>query len=559
MPGSRILSIPTEQVVAINDFTPGIIQGVKGFNVWSTATPPGSAATAFRCYARPGIGLCPFPTNKSIGTISIASSQAVTPAAIVSLGMRVVGTTSPQFNESLLMSTIQSGGFGNRFDIYNFDSIGTVQNYTAASTLYSTASTGGLSAFVWPNMDTQVLTPAAVPRRVAVTVDPIQTTPPVKWVTIPAATGTGATSTGTFTASTTSAGSANVFSSSNRVCFIPFGADSVTGGFSTYQDAYQMYTTDIQAMTNITGPNYFFPEMGSRIGAWGTISTGELFLVYTGGGGVIVNGDPQFPTSATKLPGVIGTGNTVGPGCQTSAGLIYVTDFDGAYVWNGGYSSEKISNQIADNQALARIQQQFALTGNRSDILLTTTQHDAWNYWVFFANNWVYDQFTKAWWQVENPATINYQVHKRSLISPQYFYSSDGSTISLNNNLTTLYQWDASKSASSYLWTSNPIPFPGSTTVLEAVEICASNPTATQCTIIITPTEPPGQTLYVNQNTPQSATFTIPPTTTAYRHALPLGWNDYNICINVNASNTTTTNAAPILHEINLGFGSRQS
>lgn len=168
-----------------------------------------------------------------------------------------------------------------------------------------------------------------------------------------------------------------------------------------------------------------------------------------------------------------------------------------------------------------------------------------------FANNWMYDCETNSWWQVEDPSITNFQVHTASHMSPEFFYSSNGFTTT-NGASLNIYTWDANIPSTSYTWTSNPIGEPGARMSLKTVEIVASNPTATTATITVTPTSPVGQTPYSNQNPIQPAVFTIPPFTSGYRGAKRLGYTDYNVCVNVLSTNSSS-NGAPIIHEMSFG------
>ncbi len=135
--------------------------------------------------------------------------------------------------------------------------------------------------------------------------------------------------------------------------------------------------------------------------------------------------------------------------------------------------------------------------------------------------------------------------------------SADGFTTTAHADLFG-YWWDYTEPSTSYIWVSNPIGIPGSVVSLQMVEILASNPTSTPATITISPTSPPGQSLYGNQNPVQQAVFTIPPLTSNFRGSLRLGYLDYNVCIRVDAANTDVA-GAPILHELTYGIDRRPS
>jgi len=176
---------------------------------------------------------------------------------------------------------------------------------------------------------------------------------------------------------------------------------------------------------------------------------------------------------------------------------------------------------------------------------------------MLFAGNWMLDTFTGSWWQIENPTTNNMQVWCGSQPgSGTFFYSSTGTaTNNAGNSTVPIFLWNKDTLAPSWTWTSNTIPAPGSGVVYKAVEICASNHTPQPATITITPTAPPAHTPFANQIRPAPPiTFTIPALTAGYRKAMQVGWDDYNICVNVVATSFAVSYQAPTLHELNLGY-----
>jgi len=250
-----------------------------------------------------------------------------------------------------------------------------------------------------------------------------------------------------------------------------------------------------------------------------------------------------------KLPGVTGTAGMVNPGALTPAGMIYCRLNDGAYNWNGDNVSQKISNQIPDDQFLRTKQSQgfSAQTVNQSSMAVL-------GQFVAFPNNWVYDTLTKSWWLLEDPTVVDFQVYCASgltlMASPGIAYATAGQIATLNT-----YQFTYPSAQSSYFWLSNPLPVTQASLVsVQQVEIVASNPTASACTITVTPQVPAGQRPLQQQNGNQPLVFNIPANTVAWRGSHRLGYSDYNIQLGVTAANTSTAAAAPILHELNVGY-----
>ena len=92
----------------------------------------------------------------------------------------------------------------------------------------------------------------------------------------------------------------------------------------------------------------FGPENPFGFGAVNSVSAGELFCVKRRGGAIIIQGDLNNPT-VTTLPGVKSTGQQYGRTDTDQNGMYYAAEHAGAWVWNGGNTSQKISNQLEDD------------------------------------------------------------------------------------------------------------------------------------------------------------------------------------------------------------------
>jgi hypothetical protein len=354
-----------------------------------------------------------------------------------------------------------------------------------------------------------------------------------------------------------------IFATSNRV-FAMFGQNtSVNSSPSVIiqQDDYFEYSdppgsADSTSVTVVEGGTLisYTLEDSSGFGAWGSVSTGELVLIRRGQGAVIVYGDAAFPSSVIKLPAVQGTGQIMQKMTMCPAGAIYVTEDVGVWAWNGGNTSTKVSNQIPD-QACVRLELQYGgvltlgVTGCRS-------WHDCINGLVFLPNNWVFDSINNSWWMCEDPGIMSFGAWAKSKSNSRFMFGIEGQSSS-----AVSYQgvtFDTTTLASSYEWTSNPIPSVArDLSTITEVELVASNPSASACAVTVTPTIPANQvSSFVNN--PQSALFVIPPFTSGYRATIELGYTEYNICINVQAANDAD-NPAPVVHAINLTFTTDQS
>lgn len=125
-------------------------------------------------------------------------------------------------------------------------------------------------------------------------------------------------------------------------------------------------------------------------GAWGSVSVGELLLVKKRAGAVIMYGDVANPTSAIQVPGVEPTGNFVGRAAGTTQGLIYCSEKRGAWIWNGGNSSTKISNQLEDDFFDLET---GAIQSNNYGFYV-----EPWQDLVLFSHNWLWNTTNNSWW-----------------------------------------------------------------------------------------------------------------------------------------------------------------
>lgn len=128
-------------------------------------------------------------------------------------------------------------------------------------------------------------------------------------------------------------------------------------------------------------------------GAWGSISVGELMLIKKNGGGIIIYGDIDAITSSVPMWGVQSTGDFVGKASPGPLGLVYCSEQRGAWVWNGGNTSQKISAQLRDSFYDATTP--TGMEGNNYGFCVAH-----WQNWILFSNNYFYDMDTGGWWQM---------------------------------------------------------------------------------------------------------------------------------------------------------------
>lgn len=579
-----IFQDPSLQVIAITDFSPGLYQyAVGNYPVsYSTQSPLGSCSFSARCINRPGIGLVPFwgytgvlgASALTIGTASPAGGGA-TWKYCLNTGIGVIGGVGPNnvSNSSILPYTdllaltfvgIDTAGncysYGQRFfsttglTPFNFGQV----MWSAANTTPTPCSwsfditSQNLSAGV-------TMTPMMVMGSVAQQV--IIGLPSAGVLITPDAVGQAVVN---VIGGPSGFGPNAAFCTSNRIFVMgpgPGPNEITLNPVYIDGDTAFLYTdppaTPTSGVPAFTGPSnnflYYTLENVSGFGAWGSVSTGELVLIRRGQGAVVVSGDAAFPSFVTKLPAVQGTGAIMQKMVECSIGAVYITETGGVFAWNGGNTSTLISKQIPDTACVRDDLEPGATPPNNLGFLGCRAWNDVLNNIVFFANNYIFDADNESWWYCEDPAIIHFGAWAASQSGTRLMY---GMPVSPTAGGYRISAFDATTLATSWEWTSNPIATPpGALPSLQLIEICASNPSPTPCTITITPTSPSGSTSPLGGQNPQTLTFTIPAISSGYRASLRCGYDDTNICIAVTASNSLTTNPAPILHEIDLGFG----
>lgn len=543
------------QQFLITDFTPGVMRFSRGSypDTYAVNAPTGSASVAYRCWAIPNVGLGPFFHYYPAQTYTPptrAYPQTVTLSNMLPLpGANPDGTP---FADSIIAAFFSFGSSAGQYEITRANT-----NYQATSPSTGTSiyvTTGGLTP-VDPlvSMDYGIFSPSANPagqdyRRTVITNDPYNTV----WITVGSWNSTGPYISGTLPAP--AAYTVRLFFHEYRVVYLHAStpANDTDGFGGAGQDFVSVSSgaSPTMDLNSWTFSGVYYPELGGLFATWGSISSGELFLLYADGGAVIITGDlGGGQQQVIKLPAVTGPGDVFGPAAQTAAGLVYATETDGAYMWNGDNTAQKISANIPDDELIRT-------TPPGSSIIRLHSSQKPWGSQVMFPNNWMFDTITGGWWQVEDPSIVNFQVHAPSSYGPKSFLSAPGYvTVPASvPPVLTIYSWDRFNYQSNYVWISNPVPASqGALVNVSSAEIVASNPTVTDAIITITPTIPAKQTPFQNQNQAQTAPFRIPANTVGYRASHRLGYTDYNVQIRVDAANVTS-NPAPVIHQINVGY-----
>lgn len=293
----------------------------------------------------------------------------------------------------------------------------------------------------------------------------------------------------------------------------------------------------------------FAAEEPYGYGATGSVSAGELFMVKCRGGGIVVQGDINNPT-VTYLPGVKPTGVIYGR-CDTDEnGFYYCTDGAGAWIWNGGNASSRISTQLDDNfyQCADPIpNQNFAYFIQR------------WHDFMLFSNNWLYNTQTGGWWRLLNPATASIYWWVPAFLNNQMY----GAVPALPDFTTKfLYRFDDQIPASQYRWQSLPLRVTEDKYVdMREVVVRFSAPyggdgTGATCSIQISSVSSAGVVTAVSLIT-FSADDT--PNIQMMRLNIP-GSQGEDLRVRIDASTTggSDYNYAPVIHSLSLGYRPRQ-
>jgi hypothetical protein len=284
-------------------------------------------------------------------------------------------------------------------------------------------------------------------------------------------------------------------------------------------------------------------------GAAGSISTGELILIKKHGGGVVVNGDIEAPTSVLYLPGIQPTGDIYGQAEGTENGMYYCSTHRGAWVWNGGNTSVKISQQLRDDFFDL---QTGAITSNNFGFCV-----GRWGTWMLFSGNVLYNTTAGAWWVPYpgggNGATTTPGRDMFWMLGANFgnqFYTAPLRCSTALNGKACFYRFDNTVAAPNWQWESLPIhvvPTANHRVDVREVVVRASCPDA-------------GSTLKVtvggwSGTSPATAIGTTPSIIRFHVGAGGLGIED--IVLTMKGHQATTGHSSPIIHSVDIAYAIR--
>lgn len=330
------------------------------------------------------------------------------------------------------------------------------------------------------------------------------------------------------------------------------------------------------------------PENPFGYGAAGSISAGELFCVKQHGGGLVLVGDMNNP-NVTYLPGVQPTGslpstsnlNTAGSpgypsglyqrnsyfgvGESSTQGYYYCSGDQGAWVWNGGNTSSKISNQLNDNFF-------YDPSFPFSSLFFNCKK---WGNYICFSNGWAYNEQLGSWWRMFDQGSggsSTYFWYDTFSNSYQLWAANCVHDVTTTNtpppaNLADL--WDRSVPTTTYSWQSQPIRLSENTQVdvreivIRAINYPGQGANSTIDIYLANESEAPGAigdyvgTITMNAGNDAGG---LPAT---YR--LPVGYKAQNLTITMQPSNTTQSNPtlssqspAPTIFSLSIAYRERE-
>lgn len=303
------------------------------------------------------------------------------------------------------------------------------------------------------------------------------------------------------------------------------------------------YTTPANSQTYGKQDIVLSPTYPYGYGAAGSISAGELFLVKKRAGALVLTGDINYPT-VTFLPGVQPTGDIFCNGASTSAGFIYFSQSQGAWLWNGGNVSQKISQNLDDNF--------YACTDLPTGQNNLTANAYQWGEWVMCSNSWIYNLRLQSWWRLPHQSgtlgTIFWYSPGRTL---NVLYCAPPKFQKVNTQTVFAYKLTKASPSHTYIWQSLPIKISNNKYInIREIVLYASSPQSTTGVINVKLFNGPTM---IFTHTTTTGQFTPDPTMVR----IPTGGVVLdNVVIRITA--TTTTHSAPILHSITIGCTVRQ-
>ncbi len=309
------------------------------------------------------------------------------------------------------------------------------------------------------------------------------------------------------------------------------GADS--GIFYSNEDILYTDPPNSAVLTS-NAPTVLDEDNAVGYGSWGSLAYGELILIKQYDGAVVIDGD-AFAPSVSILRGVQGTGNLMNQASVCPSGLVYCVENDGAYLWTGGSTSQKIST----------INDRFYDRAGGNPLTGIKVKHTSYGRFVVFPNLWTYDSLTQSWWQMDADSSFDVGLVESGKGNPNLLYAAQDTVILPAHFGVRVY--DSNMPASSYVWIGQPLKVADTRIDVTGITISLSNVTAASTVVV--------EMVGVVGSAP--ATFTITaPTTGPIRLNIPnpAMQNLYDIQPKITVSAASPA-AAPTLNSISFEYG----
>lgn len=196
-------------------------------------------------------------------------------------------------------------------------------------------------------------------------------------------------------------------------------------------------------------PTILDPDNPSGFMSWGSLVYGELVLIRRVGGAVVVDGDIYAP-QVTILKGVKSVGDLMNVASASTSGLVYCVENDGAWIWEGGNSSRKIST-VGDR---------FYDRPSGNPTWGVAVKHTRWGQFIAFPNGYLWDTNSEAWFRLVSFNGDPIFPGSMALVeagkgNPDFLYCAEDAFI--GNGPTTVFIWDRNAQTDHYTWWSQPI------------------------------------------------------------------------------------------------------
>lgn len=248
----------------------------------------------------------------------------------------------------------------------------------------------------------------------------------------------------------------NLCTHQGRVVIFPLlvSGNGAQSSYISNEAFYWSQPNDVRTLDTELAGNYFPVVAGfeypTGYGVIESLTSDELFLVKTKGGGVVVRGSlNNFSTSF--LPYVRSTGFSLNRGTRSPIGFIYPVDAGGLWVWSSGDSSNEITPNM--NPDFWRVPQ-TDLDGLQVAWGDYATQCDTWNNYVLIPNNFIFDTRTSALWRIDD--TDEVIIHRWSTESRgRWAYGTPSGW--RNTQDPAVIEYDITQPATSYSFQSQPL------------------------------------------------------------------------------------------------------